>query len=59
LLSGIASSVLLRSSFSNTLAIMGRRLMGLYDVTSVRGFPSLDIVNDLSEIPLNRKVAKA
>jgi hypothetical protein len=44
LLSGTASSVLLRSGLSDTLAIMGRRLMGLYDVTSVGGFPGLDIM---------------
>jgi hypothetical protein len=38
------ASVLLRSSLSNTLAIMDRRLMCLYDVTSVGGFPCLDIM---------------
>jgi hypothetical protein len=44
MLSGTASSVLLRSSLSSTLAIVGRRLMGLYDATSVEGFPGLDIL---------------
>jgi hypothetical protein len=44
LLSGTASIVLLRSGLSNTLAIMGRRPMGLYDVTSVGGFPGWDIM---------------
>jgi hypothetical protein len=44
LLIGTASSVLLRSGLSNTLAIMGRRLMGLYDVTSIGGFPGVDII---------------
>jgi hypothetical protein len=38
-LSGTASAVLLRHDLSNTLAIMGRRLMGLYDVTSLGAFP--------------------
>jgi hypothetical protein len=44
MLSGTASSVLLRSSLSNTLAIIGRRLMGLHDITFVKGFPGLDIM---------------
>jgi hypothetical protein len=37
LLSGTASSVMFRSGLADTLAIMGRRLMGLYDATFVGG----------------------
>jgi hypothetical protein len=55
---GTASFFLLRNILSNTLAIMERRLMGLYDGTSVGGFPGLDN-DDLIELPLNRKVANA
>jgi hypothetical protein len=44
LLSGTTSSILLRSSLLDTLAIMGRRLMGLYDVNCVGGFPGPDIM---------------
>jgi hypothetical protein len=42
LLSGTASSILLRSSLSDALAVMVRRSMGLYDVTSVGEFPGED-----------------
>jgi hypothetical protein len=38
------SFVLFSSSLSNTLAIMGKRLIGLHDVTSVGGFPGLYIM---------------
>jgi hypothetical protein len=56
------SSILLSSSLSNTSAMNGRRLMGLYDVTSVGGGGggSMFGYNDkFKELPLNRNVAKA
>jgi hypothetical protein len=46
LLIDIASSILLRSSLSNTLTIMGRRLMGPYDFISVGSFPGLDVMTN-------------
>jgi hypothetical protein len=45
LLSGAASLILLSNSLSDTLASMGRRLMGLYDITSAGIFPGFDITS--------------
>jgi hypothetical protein len=41
---GTVSSSLLRISRSNTLDSVGRRLIGLYELVSVGGFPGLAII---------------
>jgi hypothetical protein len=41
---GTVSSSLLRISRSNTLDSVGRRLIGLYELVSIGGFPSLAII---------------
>jgi hypothetical protein len=41
---GTVSSSLLRTSRSNTLYSVGRRLIGLYELASVGSFPGLAII---------------
>jgi hypothetical protein len=43
-LTDTVSSSLLRISRSNTLESVGRRLIGLYELVSVEGFPGLSII---------------